>query len=248
MNEYLDEDYNLQYLIEENTILNFLIFFDFVIIFVFFFIFKPENNNIRQLKAYLYTFFIFDGLISLTHKFSLNNINFQSELIISLLYSIQFLIIILYLEKICCDFSYEYYEEKISPYKESIIFLFIIFSYDKILPSPPIILYIIESLIIFKYGIKYNGYIQNKLTEIDNIFEKNNNKRDYLIEYIKDISLTFIIFIFFYYIFQVIISSIIYSDIIFVLKIFLLIIKITSRILINVMIILFYIAFKKYYE
>lgn len=248
MNEYSEEDLHLFYLNGENSILNFLILFDFIVVIVFFCFLKPANNNIRQLKVCLYSFFIVDGLISLIHKLSLNNISIQNELLISLLYSIQFLIIILYLEKISHDFSFEYNEEKINPYKECIIFLFINFSYDKILPSPPIILYIIKSLIILKFGLKYNDYIKNLFIEIDIIFEKHNNKRDYLFEYIKDIFLAFTFFIFFYYIFQIIIASIIYYDIVFMLKEIILIIKITSRMMIILMIILFYMIFEKYYE
>jgi hypothetical protein len=248
MNEFSEEELIFTYLSEENSILNFLILFDFVVVIMFFCFLNPANNKIRQLKGYLYSFFIVDGLISLIHKHSLNNITIQSELLISLLFSIQFLLVIFCLEKITHDFSLEYNEEKINPYKECIIFLFIIFSYHKILSSPPIILYIVESLIILKFGFKYNDYIKNIFNEIDIIFEKHKNKRDYLFEYIKDISLAFTFLIIYYYIFQIIIALIIYYDIIFMLKIIILLIKITSRMMIILMIILLYIIFEKYYE
>ena len=248
MYDNIEQELIMNYLEGEYNLLNILIVIDFIVIIISYIFFKSSNNNIKQLKRKFYCFFIIDFFIYLIKKYSLNRTDIHNELLISLLYSIQILLIISYLEQMCKDFSPIYNGQIIDPYKESIIFLFINISYDKMLSSPPFVLYLTEFLLVFILTFKYKNYINNKFNEIDIIIEKENNTKEFLLEYIKDISNVFTFLIFLYYCVKSLITFIYYYDIFIFVKIILLIVKTASRIMINIMIILIHYIFEKYYK
>ena len=253
MNNYEAEEkeFDENFLNAKYILLNVFLIIEFILIITFtFYIIKTKNNNItKQIKYRLYSFFVIDIFILLIQKyFQIKMDSIPNELLISLLYSFQFLISISYFENISIDFSPIYYEENINPYKECTIFLFIIFSYDKLLLSPPKIINFLQYLILLKFMVKYKDYIINKINEIDIIFEKENNAKDVVFQRIQNFPKIIISFIVSYYCIELLIKCIKYSDIIVGLKIILLILKICNKLFYRSLLITLQMLFEKYFN
>lgn len=211
MNNNNDDEENEEYNIidilmnfkkAENIVYTFLIIIDYFLTFICFIIFKSENKNIKYLKYKLYSLFLLDSFLLLIIKaVDKNNLSITNELFISLLYTCQFLSIISFFENIVINLISGYDGTKIDPYRECLIFLIIIFSYDRLFSPAPIYIYILEYLFIFKYIFKLFNYLWNVFIEIDNNLE---NYRFYSNINLKDIPIYYIIIYFAYFCLKII--------------------------------------------
>ena len=226
----------------ENIIYTFLIVLDFILIIICFSIFKNEIKYLKSLKCKLYSLFLIDIFLLLIIKvFDKKKVSIPNELFISLLYSCQFLFVFSFFEQIIKNFISEYDGEKKNPYRESLILLIIIFSYDKLFSPAPIFIYILEYLFIFKFIVKLYNYFENIFIEIDNNLE---NFRFYSNVNLQYIPICFTVIYFFY--FSVKITDLfIGNNLKLFYLIFIFIIKISSKYSIFVLLIIILSKFNK---
>ena len=244
-NEYIK---NIQILIDsENLILNINIIVDYILILFCFYFLKTTNSKDKPMKCKLYSFFLVDSISSLIDKYSLVKKNsIPNELFISLLYSIQFLMILCYLEQISMNFSPFYNEENINPYKENIFFLFIFFSYDKLFSSLQIIFFIFQCLIILKYLFKYYNYLENKFNEIEIIVvNENNNRKRELFTFLENIPFTTIVITFAIYCLKLLIKKIKNEFFLYLFKLNIIVLKTSNKILMYLFLIIVSILINK---
>ena len=162
----------------EKIISYFVLIIDSIFIIFCYFIFKSNNKVINSLQFKLYYLFFFDIIFLLIHLFTYQKLDsIPNDFIFSLLYSCQYLTIISFFEQIIINYSPSNNTEVKSddPFKKTIIFLFIIISYDKFFTSPPIIIYFIEYGCILGFIVYFYTYLKNIIFEIAQIIQNTNN-------------------------------------------------------------------------
>ena len=219
-NYYYEGQKNLE--TAEMILSHVVIIIDYILIFICCLIVKSKDKNMKLFKYKLYSLYFIDSILSLIYKILYNRLdNIPNELFFSLLYSCQFLIIICFFEQIIIFNKYSIHNKdnkNINPYQQSLIFLFITFSYDKLFKSSSKLIFILESLLIFKYIFKLYNYIDNKFNKIDLIIRKVINKRDNSYGAIMNSPFFFFIFVFVYYWLKLLITLIQNSVIIIFIK------------------------------
>ena len=199
INNYYEGQKNLA---KADKIVSFvLIIYDYILIILCFLIIKSKDKNIKLFKYKLYSLFFIDSILLLLYLILYHKMDsLPNELFFSLLYSCEFLLIISFLEQINSNNMPTFPErnQKINPFKQCLICLFITFSYDKLFTSQQNIIAILESLLIFKCLIKLDKYIENTFNQIDIIIRKHINKRDFSYDILNS-EFFFLIFIFAFY-------------------------------------------------
>ena len=176
-------------------------FVDLFLIIACLYIFKSKNKFIISLKIKLLTLLAIDGVLLLINILIYNKLNtINNELFFSLIYSSQFLLIITSIEKIISHYkikSEKEEEEKIDPYKLSIIFLFVICSYDKLFKTPHRSLYYFEYFITIKFLTKLYYYLSYSIYKIIDVLM--NNKFRFFLAYLENTPFIFFNSILIYY-------------------------------------------------
>lgn len=207
-------------------------FIDLVLMLVSFFILKSKTKIMKSLKIKLSSFFIIDGFLFIIHILAYQNISsISNDLFFSLLYSWLFLLIISSFEIISNYLlTSQNEEEKINPYKESFIFLIIIFSYNKLFSTVTVVVYIVENVIRIKLLLKLKNYLQKIFNEI--VRNTKNVKNKIVQGYIINAPFLFFIMIIGYYFIKLLNIVYLNNDINLYITIILNIFKIATRIMV----------------
>lgn len=160
------------------------IVFDFLSYIIISFIIKSKNNAISLVKYKLYILLLVDIIYRISFiktYFLLTSIS--KELLLTLLSSCQFYLILSFLEDVCkkVDFGQNFDDfEKLYPFKRSIYFFFIIFSYENFANGFIKTIFLIENLVILGGLFKIYGLLRNKVYEITLVLANIKQKNEFI--------------------------------------------------------------------
>ena len=183
MDEKIKEETKLNFE-KANIILTYIFsLYDIFILIIFKFLLYPKLENIFSLKYKLFFLIIIDCISKLLYYITNNNFNsLLKELLYIMLTGVKFYLILSFAFEIFYS-SLKFIKAQkiklISPLLISIIFLLVIFPYDKYFYSRPNILEILESLIIIIYLFNLFKYIRDIINVIDKhlkSYDKSNEK------------------------------------------------------------------------
>ena len=188
----------------------------------------------KSLKYKLFFLFINDSILSFISVFSYyKRDSISNELFLSLLYSCEFLLVIISFHQIINNYKkiHPVDRDQADPYKLCTIFLFLIISYEKLFSSIGKLIFIFQITIVFKFLYKLHNYLNYTINSIKIILQRL-NKKLYPYEFLSDFNEFYLIFIIFFYSLKIINIFIENRELIFYTKLFTNIVKIAFKLFI----------------
>jgi len=234
MDEIINEDYENNMESAEILLYYYLILADYISIIICAYILNSKNKIMKSLKYKLFFLFVNDSILSLISIFTYyKKDSISNELFLSLLYSCEFLLIIISFHQIMNNYKtiHSVDRDQADPYKLCTIFLFLIISYEKLFSSIGKLIIIFQITIVFKFFYKLQKYLNYTINVIKVILQRL-NKKHYPYEFLSDFNELYLIFIIFFYSLKIIKMFIENRELIFYAKLFTNIIKIACKLFI----------------